>query len=179
MFICYVNIGLTVSKVSISATDYYSEMIRRAMRIIIDADATPKNVLAICRKTAAEFSLPLLTIANFNHYIDSPHHIVVGNASQEADLKIMELTGPGDIVVTQDWGLAAMVLGKGAAALSPSGRIFKTATIDFLLEERALKAKHRRKGGRTKGPAKRTAADDRVFKQSLYLLLEKAELRPD
>lgn len=140
-------------------------------RIIVDADAAPKSVLAICRRAAAEFSLPLITVASFNHRIDSQHHIVVENTSQAADMEIMKQALPGDIVVTQDWGLAAMVLGKGAAALSPAGHIFNPATIDFLLEERALKAKHRRSGGRTKGPAKRTAGDDRRFSQSLNLLL--------
>ncbi|MDF9410070.1 MAG: hypothetical protein A4E52_00036 [Pelotomaculum sp. PtaB.Bin013] len=142
------------------------------MRIIIDADATPKSVLEICRQAAAQLSLPMITVANFNHKIDSENHIVVGNAPQEADMEIMKLAVKGDIVITQDWGLAAMTLGKGAAALSPSGRIFSPDTIDFLLEERELKAKHRRSGGRTKGPAKRTSDDDKNFTKSLYMLLK-------
>jgi len=146
------------------------------MRIIIDADAAPRKVLGICRQAAAQFSLPMITVANFNHRIDSQNHIVVGNAPQEVDMQIMKLALKGDIVVTQDWGLAAMVLGKGAAALSPSGRIFDSTTIDFLLEERELKAKHRRSGGRTKGPAKRTSDDDKNFKKSLYILLKDRSL---
>lgn len=142
------------------------------MKIIVDADATPKNALATCRAAAAEFAVNLVTVASFNHRIESDHHITVGNAPQEADLQVVNLTGKGDIVVTQDWGLAAIVLGKGAAALSPAGRIFRKETIDFLLEERELKAKFRRSGGRTRGPGKRTAADDDNFKKSLYQLLE-------
>jgi len=142
------------------------------MRIIIDADATPKSVLEICREAATQLSLTVITIANFNHRIDSKHHIVVGNAPQEVDMQIMKLTLKGDIVVTQDWGLAAMVLSKGAAALSPTGRIFNPNTIDFFLEERELKAKYRRCGGKTKGPAKRTLNDDKNFIKSLYMLLE-------
>ncbi|MCG9968620.1 DUF188 domain-containing protein [Pelotomaculum terephthalicicum JT] len=146
------------------------------MRIIIDADAAPRKVLGICRQAAAQFSLPMITVANFNHRIDSQNHIVVGNAPQEVDMQIMKLALKGDIVVTQDWGLAAMVLGKGAAALSPSGRIFDSTTIDFLLEERELKAKYRRSGGRTKGPTKRTSDDDKNFKKSLYILLKDRSL---
>lgn len=142
------------------------------MRIIIDADAAPKSVLEICRQATAQLSLPMITVANFNHRIDSENHIVVGNAPQEVDMEIMKLAIRGDVVITQDWGLAAMVLGKGAAVLSPSGRIFNPDTIDFLLEERELKAKHRRSGGRTKGPAKRTSDDDNSFKKSLYTLLK-------
>jgi hypothetical protein len=56
--------------------------------------------------------------------------------------------------------------------MSPSGKIFREETIDFLLEERELKAKFRRSGGKTKGPAKRTAQDDRNFRESLFKLLE-------
>lgn len=141
------------------------------MKIIVDADATPKNALDICRRAAADFSAALITVASFNHRIDSGWHVVVGNAPQEADIQVINLTGRGDIVVTQDWGLAAMALGKGAAALSPSGRIFRKETIDFLLEEREMKAKFRRGGGRTRGPKKRTAEDDDNFRRSLYRLL--------
>jgi uncharacterized protein YaiI (UPF0178 family) len=96
---------------------------------------------------------------------------VVGNASQEADTQVVNITTRGDVVVTQDWGLAAMVLGKGAKALSPVGRIFHEDTIEFLLEEREIKARFRRGGGRTRGPKKRTTEDDMNFKKSLYDLL--------
>jgi uncharacterized protein YaiI (UPF0178 family) len=142
------------------------------MKIIIDADATPKKALETCRAVAAEFAISLVTVASFNHRIESDNHITVGNAPQEADLQVVNLTAKGDIVVTQDWGLAAIVLGKGAAALSPTGRIYRQETIEFMLEERELKAKFRRGGGRTKGPRKRTTEDDDHFKKSLYRLLE-------
>lgn len=138
------------------------------MRILVDADACPKSVLQICFRQSRKYNLAVWTVASFNHNIDSDHHIVVGNASQEADLKIMNLTESGDIVITQDWGLAAMVLGKGAKCLSPTGREYKVSTMDFLLEEREVKAKLRRTGGRTKGPKKRSIEDDKRFEQSLH-----------
>lgn len=143
------------------------------MKIIVDADATPKNVIEICRKAADESSINLVTVASFNHRINSHEHIVVGDNPQEADIRVINLAARGDIVVTQDWGLAAMVLGRGARALSPSGRVFHEGNIEFLLEEREVKAKLRRGGGRTRGPKKRTAEDDLHFKKSLYRLLEK------
>jgi len=87
---------------------------------------------------------------------------------------VVNNTSRGDIVVTQDWGLAALVLGKGAFAISPSGRIFSEDNIDFLLEERSLKAKFRRAGGRTKGPSARTREDDRRFQESFLLLVKRA-----
>ncbi len=142
-----------------------------SLKIVVDADACPKTVLQICKKLAAENNYQLWTVANFNHQIDSPNHIVVGGDSQEADLRIVNLCAPGDIVVTQDWGLAALVLGKGAAAISPKGRIFRNETIDFLLEEREIKAKLRRSGRRTKGPHKRTNQDDLRFAAALMGLI--------
>lgn len=142
------------------------------MKIIVDADATPKSALEICRKAACSFAIALVTVASFNHRIDSDRHIVVGNAPQEADIQVVNLTEAGDIVVTQDWGLAAMALGKGAMALSPDGRVYKEENIEFLLEEREMKARFRRGGGRTRGPRKRTAEDDERFKLNLYRLLE-------
>jgi len=67
--------------------------------------------------------------------------------------------------------LAAIVLGKGAKSLSPSGREFRSDTIEFLLEEREVKAKLRRSGKRTKGPKKRIPEDDRRFEMNLERIL--------
>lgn len=141
------------------------------MKILVDADACPKSVLQISIEVAQKYSVSLVTVANFNHHIASDHHIVVGNDPQETDLKIINSTQPGDIVVTQDWGLAAIVLGKGARCLSPAGREYHPGRIDFLLEEREVKAKFRRAGGRTKGPKKRSPEDDRKFETCLEKIL--------
>jgi uncharacterized protein len=141
------------------------------MKIIVDADACPRTVLTICQNLAKEHQLQVWTIASFNHNIESEFHVVVGNASQEADIRMMNLAQAGDIAVTQDWGLAGMLLSKGVRCLNPSGREFSNQTIDFLLEEREVKAKFRRSGGRTKGPQKRTFEDDRDFEKSLKNML--------
>ena len=142
-----------------------------ALKIIVDADACPKTVLQICMETGNKHDLPVWTVASFNHNIDSAHHVVVGNESQEADLKVLNLAKKNDIVVTQDWGLAAMVLGKGARCISPGGKEYGAKNIDFLLEERELKAKYRRSGGRTKGPKKRTGENDRRFAATLERII--------
>lgn len=144
------------------------------MKIIVDADACPKNALLICSRLAAEYQIDLHTVSSFNHNISSVHHTTVGNASQEADLAVINMTVRGDIVVTQDGGLAAMVLGKGAAALSPIGKVFREETIVFLLEERETKAKLRRSGRHTRGPRKRTPEDDERFAANLRKLIKKA-----
>ncbi len=141
------------------------------MKLIIDADACPKTVLQICLKTGRKYGIPVWTVASFNHNIISDHHITVSNDSQEADLKILNITEKGDIIITQDWGLAAMVIGRSARCLSPVGREYSPDRIDFMLEEREMKAKFRRGGGRTKGPKKRTLEDDRNFEITLEKLV--------
>jgi uncharacterized protein YaiI (UPF0178 family) len=61
-----------------------------------------------------------------------------------------------DIVVTQDYGLASMILAKGASAVDQNGMPYISENIDSLLERRYIGQKIRRGGGRTKGPKKRT-----------------------
>lgn len=137
------------------------------MKIIIDADACPKEALQYAIKTGRKNGIEVVTVASFNHNIESDRHITVGNASQEADIKVINITEAGDIVITQDWGLAAVILAKKAAAMAPSGTEYRQDKIDFMLEEREIKAKFRRGGGRTKGPSKRTEEDEKKFRDTL------------
>ena len=127
------------------------------MKIIVDADACPRGALAAAASLAERYGARLVTVAGFDHVIDSPEHVTVGDGPQEADIKIINLTRAGDAVVTQDIGLAAAVLGKKAAAI----------------EEREIKAKYRRAGGRTKGPPKRTKEDDERFASRLEQILRR------
>ncbi len=143
------------------------------MKIIVDADACPKAVLQICLKQGHKYGVPVWTVASFNHNIESDNHIIVGNSSQEADLKVINLTQRDDIIITQDWGLASMVLGKQAKCLNPNGKEYTPNNIEFLLEERELKARHRRGGGRTKGPKKRTSENDWNFETNLEIILNR------
>ena len=150
------------------------------MKILVDADACPKSALRICLKVGQNDGVPVWTVASFDHHIESGHHIVVGTDPQEADLKIINSTEPGDVVVTQDWGLASIVIGKGARCLSPTGQEFRSDRMVFLLEEREMKAKFRRGGGRTRGPRKRTQEDDRRFEVCLRRILsqQRAKVPP-
>ncbi len=142
------------------------------MKIIVDADACPKNALQICTRLGKKHSVPVWTVASFNHNIVSDHHVIVDSDSQAADIKVINLTEAGDIVITQDWGLASMVLGRAAYCLSPVGREYRADNIEFLMEEREIKAKLRRSGARTKGPSKRTTKDDQYFEAGLKKLLD-------
>ena len=143
------------------------------LRIIVDADACPKSVLQHTVDTGAKYGIPIITVASFNHNIISSQHITVESGSQEADLKIINVTECGDIIITQDWGLAALVLSKRASAVSPVGIEYSTEKMDFMLEEREMKAKFRRSGGRTKGPKKRNAVDDMRFAATLKRILSR------
>ncbi len=147
------------------------------MKVLVDADACPRGAMEVIRRLQTSFGFGVVTVASFNHWLESwgagHEHVVVGDESQATDLAVANRTQRGDIVVTQDWGLAALALGRGARALGPDGRIFRTDSIEHLLEERELKARFRRGGGRTRGPAARDSADDRAFEASLRRLLER------
>lgn len=151
-------------------------MSRITGRIIVDADACPRQVKDIICTLSEEYGWEMITVASFNHHVTGKQrHIVVGDEPQAADIAVANMTAKGDIIVTQDWGLAALVLGKGAQALTPWGHIFNEEKMAFLLEERYLKEKVRRGGLRTKGPAARSAEDDLRFKKALARLLKGKE----
>lgn len=140
-------------------------------QVLVDADACPRGALNILKQIEQTGNYRLVTVASFNHVLDSPHHVTVGNGPDEADLAVANRVVRGDIVVTQDWGLAALCLARGAKVISPRGLVYTAANIDFLLDERYAKAKLRRQGGRTHGPSARTAADDAAFASALRQLL--------
>jgi len=144
-------------------------------RLLIDADACPKQALTVAQQMSHEYGWICMTYASFNHQLSGPYHITVDAEPQAVDMKITNDVRPGDIVVTQDIGLAAMILGKQARALTPHGFVFDQENIVFQLEVRNEKARYRRGGGRTKGPAARTAGDDRRFAESLRQLMIREE----
>ncbi|HHT25938.1 MAG TPA: DUF188 domain-containing protein [Firmicutes bacterium] len=141
-------------------------------QVIIDADACPKNVRRIIDRLQPEYGYELITVASFNHEIQGENHITLDDARDEADLVIANRAKAGDIVVTQDFGLAALVLAKDVKALSPKGMVYSSSNIDFLLEERYIKAAYRRRGRHTRGPAARTAEDDAKFETAFRRLLD-------
>lgn len=144
------------------------------MMIFVDADATPRDVLIITRRMAKEAGIALITVSSINHNIDGPNHIQVDATPQATDMEIVKRIRSDEqtIVITQDYGLAAMVLARNGRAISPSGRIFSDENIDSLLAERAMSAKLRRSGKvRLRGPRARTAADNAHFEEALQGLI--------
>lgn len=143
------------------------------MQILVDADACP--VVGVVEHLAQRYKVPVTLFCDTNHVLHSTYATVrtVGAGADAVDFALMVACKAQDIVVTQDYGVAAMALGKGARCLHQSGRVYTNANIDALLQERHQAKKARRGGARRlKGPAKRTAEDDRRFAQSLEQLLQ-------
>ena len=142
------------------------------MRVVIDADACPVTdiALGICR----ERGIPCLLVFDNSHFFDKQgaQCLIVDKGADSADLKIANTVSRGDIVITQDYGLAAMCLGKGARALNQNGLIFSDKNIETLLYSRFVNKKIRQSGQRTKGPSKRTADNDTAFIKAFTFLLE-------
>ena len=133
------------------------------MRILVDADACPvKNIIV---RIAKEKDIPVTMLIDTSHTINDDYCevVTVDKQRDSVDIALINRTSKGDIVVTQDFGLAALVLGKGAKALNQNGMIYSGENIDRLLFERHLGQKVRRAGGRTSGPKKRTKEDDMKF----------------
>lgn len=140
------------------------------MRILVDADACPCKPIIEAEAGAAGW--PILWFATTDHEQPDPDRWVrVAKGPDAVDHAIFAATRAGDIVVTQDYGLASLCLGRGAHVLHPDGRRYTEFNIDALLQERYLSARVRRGGGRTRGPRPRTAADDAVFRDALRALL--------
>ena len=142
------------------------------MQILVDADACPvKEIIVRLAKSA---KIPVTMLIDTSHQLNDGYSrvITVDKAADSVDFALMGLLSPGNIVVTQDYGLAAMALGKGAKVINQNGMIYTDKNIDRLLMERHLGGKIRRGGGRTKGPAKRTKEDDAKFEAKFEMLLK-------
>lgn len=141
------------------------------MRILVDADACPVKQIIV--RLAKEKNIPVTMLIDTSHELSDGYStvITVDKQADSVDYALMGLLKREDIVVTQDYGLAAMVIGKGARAVNQNGLIFTDANMDKLLMERHIGGKIRRSGGRTKGPAKRTKDDDARFEAAFERLL--------
>ncbi len=142
------------------------------MRILVDADACP--VKGIIVKVAKELGLSVVMFIDTSHVINDGYSevVTVDKSRDSVDIALINRTAKGDVVVTQDYGVAAMAIPKGARAISQNGLVYTDANIDRLLFERHLGQKVRRSGGRTTGPGKRTKEDDIKFEAAFRSLLQ-------
>jgi uncharacterized protein len=143
------------------------------MRIIVDADACPGK--DIIERAARDNSIEVILLCDLNHVLKSSYSTVkyIDSGYQSVDMAVANLCQSGDIVVTQDYGVAAMCLGKKAYAINPRGFIYDNENIERLLFERHISAKVRRGGGRTSSHKKRSTEDDEMLDRNLRKLISK------
>ena len=141
--------------------------------IVIDADGCP--VVNLTLDIAQRFGVKCCVVADTSHsfdFGDKAEIITVSKGADSADFRIVNLIKNSDIVITQDYGLAAMCLARNVFALDQNGRIYDSSNIDALLLSRHTAKKIRRSGGRLKGPPKRTKQQDEDFRVALTKLIE-------
>lgn len=147
------------------------------MRIFVDADACP--VIGIIERLAKKYDVPVTLLCDTNHVLVSDYSEVkvIGAGADAVDYALIGLCDRGDIVVSQDYGVAAMTLGKGAYAIHQSGKWYTNENIDQMLMERHLAKKARRatKKKHLKGPKKRNTQDDERFAESFEKMIRKAQ----
>ncbi len=144
------------------------------MKIYIDADACP--VVDIAIRIAAKKGIEVTMLCDTAHIIkrEGVQCITVDKGADSVDFVLVNMINKGDIAITQDYGLAAMCLAKGAYAINQNGMEYSHSNIDMLLLSRHESKKVRMAGGRLKGPKARTKAQDEEFQKKFIKLIEKA-----
>ena len=144
------------------------------MKIFIDADACPVQDEVI--DLAEQYDRQVVVVKSFSHFShdEQPEFVetvYVDKGAEMADMKIMQLTKKNDIVITQDYGLAALCMGKGCRVLHHKGFEYTTDNIDRLLTMRHAGQMARKAGHKTKGPKALTHEDKNKFKKLLFEIL--------
>lgn len=146
------------------------------MQILVDADACP--VVGIVEKIAKQNQIPCTLLCDTNHVMHSDYSDIkiIGAGADAVDFALINTCRRGDIVVSQDYGVAAMALGKGAYAIHQSGKWYTNENIDLMLMERHMAKKARKSKGKkySKGPAKRSEEDNKRFEESFIRMVDMA-----
>jgi uncharacterized protein YaiI (UPF0178 family) len=142
------------------------------MKVLIDADACPvvDIAVALCQKYHTECLL-LCDTAHTMHR-EGASTFVFDKGSDSVDFALVNRVCAGDIVITQNYGLASMCLVRRACVLHQDGWEYNEYNISALLEQRHAAHRFRAAGGRTKGPSKRTQAQDDAFSKAFRALLQ-------
>ncbi|KNF07951.1 hypothetical protein CLPU_10c00050 [Gottschalkia purinilytica] len=142
------------------------------MKILVDADGCPVVKLAV--RIAQEYNLDIMLVKNYSHNIDDPYAtiITVDKSRDSADFYIVNKSEKNDIIVTQDYGLAAMALSKGALCINQNGFIISSRNIDGLLARRHFNQELRRKHKQYSKFKKRNPLADQQFEKNFKALIE-------
>lgn len=140
-------------------------------RVLIDADGCPvvDETVALTKR----FGVECLILCDTSHVFekDGAHTLTFSIGADSVDFALVNLVNPGDIVVTQDYGLAAMCLARNARTLNQDGMEYTSHNIDGLLFSRHTARRIRYGGGRLRGSKKRTPEQDAAFVATLTSLL--------
>ena len=142
------------------------------MQVLIDADGCPVVDLTI--RICKQNNISCLILCDTAHEIrrEGADTLVFDKGADSVDLALANRAKAGDLVITQDYGLASMCLAKGARVLHQDGWEYTEYNIQALLFQRHEGRKFRAAGGRVKGPSKRTRQQDEAFLQALQKLLQ-------
>lgn len=143
------------------------------MRILVDADACPvKNII---EDVAKANNIKVIMYLDSSHQLVSDYSkiIFVDKSIDSADLRIIKDVKENDIVITQDYGLASLILNKNALCLNQNGLIYTNNNIEKLLFERFIGKENRRVKNRTKNMKKRNKQNDIDFEKALLLIIKK------
>lgn len=139
----------------------------KKMNIYIDADGCPvvKQTIIVAKK----YQVPVVVVCDSAHefHLDYAKVVHVSQGADSVDYAIANRVQKGDLVITQDYGLATMILAKDGCAMNQDGRIYDDTNIHMLLDMRYLSAKARRAGKRTKGPKVRDHKQNDTFIEQL------------
>lgn len=142
------------------------------MHVLIDADACPVVDIAVslCRRYGASCTL----LCDTAHALqkEGADTLIFDKGSDSVDFALVNRVRPGDLVITQDYGLASMCLARRARVLHQDGWEYTECNISGLLEQRHAARKFRAAGGHTKGPSKRTPAQNAAFSAALEAILQ-------
>lgn len=140
-------------------------------RVLIDADGCPVVDEAV--RLCGRFGVECLILCDTSHHFEKAgaRTLVFSKGADSVDFALVNLLHLGDIVITQDYGLAAMCLARGARILNQDGMEYTAQNIDALLLARHTAKKIRNAGGRLKGPRKRLPEQDQAFCEILARLL--------
>ena len=142
------------------------------MKVLIDADACP--VVDIAVNICKEFHTECILLCDTAHTMhrEGASTLIFDKGADSVDFALVNRVSPGDIVVTQDYGLASMCLARQAKVLHQDGWFYTEYNISGLLEQRHAARRFRTAGGRTKGPSKRTQAQNDAFAKAFRSLLQ-------
>jgi len=142
------------------------------MKLLVDADGCP--VVDIAIKICEQFHIPCMLLCDTAHEFrrEYAETLVFDKAADSVDYALVNRICPGDIVITQDYGLASMCLAMQARVLHQDGWEYTQDNIDALLLVRHNSRKFRAAGGRPKGEKKRSSSQNAAFENSLRLMLQ-------